>query len=300
MRRDGSPDGFRPTPRHVLCAATPHKVRGTTPTQYLKLPSKLSMWLNNVDGDCVTAEEAFNQACGGVLIADQTVKTWAQGHGVLNGADLSQVLGWMAQKGFSQDGNLYNVGPAASVNYGDYPTLCNAIAQGPVKLGVAAGQLQNSVGNGNGWFATGYRSDNNEDHCTDAPGFGPVGWLLQQLGGTLPSGQDPNEPALAFFTWSTVGVMTYKSLMAICGEAWLRTPNTLQVGTGTPTPDTVQVFPAPTPPNPNPNPLPTPGYDIIGSCTTSQVYPAGSVLPFPLYADAPIGGYDLVLLPSRK
>jgi hypothetical protein len=193
------------------------------------------MWLNDVDGDCVTAEEAFAKACNSpeIFIADDTVKAWATANGVLNGADLITVLDTMETAGFSQDGKLYNDGKPTAVNWHDAAMLQNAIAQGPVKIGVAAEQLENVVPDPprNGWFATGFQPDQNEDHCVSLCGFGTIEWLAQQLlgdnplsGGELVSGMSPG---YAMFTWNSIGVIDVPSLLAICGEAWLRNPTTV-------------------------------------------------------------------------
>src|SRR5690348_206796 len=50
--------GARPTPRHKLAAARPYQITGPTPPQMVRIPAKLSYWLNDQYGDCVTAEEA--------------------------------------------------------------------------------------------------------------------------------------------------------------------------------------------------------------------------------------------------
>lgn len=227
------PRGARPSPRHILAAAEPHKVVGFTPAQWLVKPSRLSMWLNDIDGDCVTAEEAFAKACHSpeIFITDQTVQTWATANGVLNGADLFQVLQLMQHTGFSQDGNLYNDGPPNSVNWTDEATLRNAIVQGPVKIGVAADQLEAAVPNPpvNGWIATGFKKDYNEDHCVSLCGFGTMEWLSKQLAGRPPEGVKWSEPAYALFTWDSIGLIDIPSLLAITGEAWLRQPTTIVV-----------------------------------------------------------------------
>jgi hypothetical protein len=60
------------------------------------------MWGNDVHGDCVTAEEAFAKACHSpeIFIGDQVVIQWATQHGVLEGANLHEVLQWMQTGGF--------------------------------------------------------------------------------------------------------------------------------------------------------------------------------------------------------
>jgi hypothetical protein len=229
--------GAKPSPRHRLASAVPHKPIGTTPNQWLWLPKQLSMWDNDVDGDCVTAEEAMKCGCPtpgnpGEFITDQTVLAWATKNGVLNGADLVTVMDIMQTAGFSQDGKLYNDGNHNSVDWTDDEVLRNAIAQSPVKIGVAADQLQNVVGDPpkNGWFATGFQEDGDVDHCVNLCGFGTIAWLAQQLGVDVPYGADGTAQAYALFTWKSIGIITPESMRAITGEAWLRTPATV-IGT---------------------------------------------------------------------
>jgi hypothetical protein len=193
------------------------------------------MWLNDVDGDCVTAEEAFAKACNKpeIFITDDTVQAWATANNVLNGADLTTVLDLFQSAGFSQDGEIYNDGPFSSVDWTNSTVLQNAIAQGPVKIGIAATQLENVVPDPptNGWFATGFQPDSQEDHCVSLCGYGPIIWLVSQLcGGVLPNGIDSANsslPAYALFTWDSIGIIDVPSMLAITGEAWLRSPTTV-------------------------------------------------------------------------
>jgi hypothetical protein len=207
----------------------PHRIVGATPEQFLWKPAQLSMWLNDVDGDCVTAEEAFAKACYSpeIFITDDTVLAWAKKNDVLNGADLITVLDLMQTAGFSQDGKLYNDGPSNSVDWTDEATVQNAIVQGPVKIGVAADQLEAIVPDppSNGWIATGFTEDTNEDHCVSLCGFGEIGWLANQLG--VGSPVPGSTPAYALFTWDSIGIIDVPSLLAITGEAWLRNPVTV-------------------------------------------------------------------------
>lgn len=224
------PRGALPSPRHRLAAAAPHFITGPTPKQFLWKPAQLSMWLNDEDGDCVTAEEAFAKGCSpGTFITDATVLAWAQKNNVLNGTELTTVLDFMQSAGFPQDGKLYNDGPFSSVDWTNSDALQNAISLGPVKIGVAADQLENAVPSppSNGWWANNFVKDTNIDHCVSLPGFGTARWLLDQLAPNVEYGGDPDEPAYALFTWRSIGVITAASMIAITGEAWLRSPTTV-------------------------------------------------------------------------
>jgi hypothetical protein len=234
---------LKPTPRHKLAAATPHETQ-VAPSQYLALPSKLSMWWNNVDGDCIAAGEAAAKATTGIFITDDTVKAWATANNDLNGGDIESLLTTMQTAGFSQDGNTYCDGPHTAVDWTVPATLQSAISRGPVKIGVAAAQLQNvpGIGQANGWFATGFTPDQNLDHDTELLGYGPIDWLAQCLGMPPPRNDGPG---YALFTWGTVGIIDAPSLLAIVGEAWLRNPTTVTIGTSPPTPDSVATFPKP-------------------------------------------------------
>jgi len=229
-----STDRFRgafPSPRNRLAAATPHAISGPTPPHLLYKPTKLSFWLNNQYGDCVTAEEAFAKACHQpeIFISDAEVEQWAKHHKVLNGANLVDVLDLMETQGFRQGGHTYDDGPNRSVNWANAAILQNAIAHGPVKTGVAAGQLEQVVPNPpqNGWFATGFNEDANEDHCVSLCGYGSFSWLASQLGVQVPQGMDGTTPGYGMFTWDSIGIIDEPSMLAITQEAWLRNPVTI-------------------------------------------------------------------------
>ena len=130
------------------------------------------------------------------------------------------------------DGNTYGDGPYMSVDWTNAAALQSAIAVGPVKIGVAADQLENAVPDPptNGWFATGFQPDSNEDHCVSLCGYGTIAWLAEQLGVSVPDGVDGTQPGYALFTWSSIGIIDVPSLLAICGEAWLRNPVTVIQG----------------------------------------------------------------------
>jgi hypothetical protein len=190
------------------------------------------MWGNDVNGDCVTAEEAFAKACyqPEIFISDPVVIDWATKHGVLNGAYIYQVLDWMLNDGFHQDGQIYDDGSRLSVDWKQSGVLKSAIAQGAVKIGVAADQLLNvwrQNGGRSGWFGTGFHEDNAYDHCVSLCGYGTISWLAQGLNVPVPTGVDGNKPGYALFTWNSIGVIDEPSMLAITNEAWLRTPTTV-------------------------------------------------------------------------
>jgi hypothetical protein len=237
---DQSPKrGAIPSPRHALAAAMPHAAVSGAPVAYLLKPQRLSMWGNDVHGDCVTAEEAFAKACNipEIFIADDQVIAWATRHGVLEGANLVQVLQWMQNDGFTDPVNVYNDGLYYSVNWHDAGTLQSAISTGPVKLGVAADQIEaawRSTSGSSGWFATGFHADSHEDHCVALCGYGSISWLAQQLGVSVPGGIDGTQAAYAMFTWNSIGIIDAPSMLAVTCEAWLRQPTTVIAPIGPP------------------------------------------------------------------
>jgi hypothetical protein len=209
------------------------------------------MWGNSQYGDCVSAEEAaakaqFSLMNGGtteLFVAEKDVIAWASAHGFLNGAMLTDVMDVMAKTGLPANGKLWDDGPYQSVDWTNDAVLSSAIYQGPVKIGVAAGQLENVVTNTNGWIATGFRRDENIDHCVNLCGYGTLAQLATALKVTLPGNVDPTVRGYLLFTWDTIGIIDQASMVAITGEAWLRTPTT----TESPNPPT-----PPTPPHPHP------------------------------------------------
>lgn len=263
--------GLNPTPRHRLVAATPYRPTvahlNAVPATFLTLPSVMSVLGNDRYGDCVSAEEGASKMAysiwgqagkaPAITITDQTVIDWATRHGVRNGADLEPVIEWMQQTGMTAtDGHTYCDGSPSAVDYTDDAALRAAIVQGPVKIGVAANQLEHAVNSTNGktgWVLAGGYHDGNEDHCVGLWGFGAIGDLESAVRAAgfpvaVPFGVNPSTPAYALYTWATVGILDRQSLLNITGEAWLRTPTTVGV-----TP------PAPTPqPTPGPAPVPVP------------------------------------------
>jgi hypothetical protein len=225
--------GAIPSPRHELAAAMPHVPLPKVPPNYLiPVPKQLSVWHNDLHGDCVTAEEAFAKACHNpeIFITDAEVQKWATAHGWYEGAMLIDVLKAMQKGGFTQDKHTYDDGVHNSVDWTTAAVLQSAICHGPVKIGVAADQLQEAcqtTGYKSGWFATGFKADKNEDHCVSLSGYGTISWLAQEMKFAVPHGVDGTKPGYAMFTWGSVGIIDTPSMIAITHEAWLRIPTTI-------------------------------------------------------------------------
>lgn len=232
---------FRAFPR-----AVPPKF---TPAVILAM-DQMSYWLNNQDGDCVTAEECaaicvypvWYSAAGlsqRVVIDDATVRKWCQQRGYLNGANLTDVMDSMTKDGMAYNGVTYRDGPYKSVDYTDWATLTSAIYTGPVKIGMAANQLSGTdAGNRNGWIGTGWKRDQNVDHCTALWGYGTMTELCSALNVTPPANAAQYTQCCLFYTWDTIGIVDFASIVNTSDEAWIRTPTDTQI----------------TPPQPNPNP----------------------------------------------
>jgi hypothetical protein len=221
--------GGIPSARHRLAGAEPHKVVTAPPPQFLYKPVTMSMWGNNVYGDCVTAEEAFAKACTGVAIGDHKAVVWARQHYALNGASLWEIMHLMQTEGFHAAGEIYTDGPFKSVDWTNTNILQSAISQGPVKIGITADELENTYNQHptTGWVATGYTGIGQQDHCVSLCGYGLAKWLGQQLGADIPSTLTGDWMGYAMFTWSSLGIIDEPSLQAICGEAWVRLPTTI-------------------------------------------------------------------------
>jgi len=256
--------GARPTPRHQLAAALPHRPTAreiaAAPPTFFTLPATMYMLGNSTYGDCVTAEQcaaimAYSIWGQGhvqpkVTITDSTAIGWAQAHGVLNGAGLQEVMTWnQTDPIVGTNGTGYTDGTHLAVDYTNDGAVRAAIVQGPVKIGVAASQLQAALDASNGlsgWVLSGAGTDQNIDHCVSLWSYGTFADLVALFTAagfacSVPSGQDPHEPSYGLYTWQTEGIISRSSMIAITGEGWLRTPTSPQI-TPTPTPT-----PAPTP-----------------------------------------------------
>ena len=206
VSRPAHPRGARPSPRWKAFVTPQHRARLDIPASFGVVIPQLSCWGNCTYGDCVSAEECFakasyalTQGAPELFIPENTIVAWASSHGFLNGANLTDVMDAMAADGISVNGVMYKDGPYQSVNFADYATLCSAIYAGPVKLGIAAGQLEsvvNSTNDQSGWWAVGLSSDQNEDHSIPALGYGTAAQLAALLNVQVPSGLAPTTPCI--------------------------------------------------------------------------------------------------------
>lgn len=257
--------GATPTPFQKIAAsikagtASIHQPLGAPP-QVVTVPKRLSYWGNNQYGCCVTSESVFaiadySTAIGmeEIFVTDSTMIAWARAHGVLNGADLLDVIQNMQRDGIKDEkGVLRKAGKPSAVDFSNEENLKSAIAQGPVSIAIASSSLPSGAGNKSGWSAFGGRSNRNTDHCVCLHGYGPTSELFKALNVSAPA----NAPANGYllFTWSTIGVVDHQWLMNTCVEAWVRNPTVLDL--------------APTPP-----PLPPPSTITVSVSS----YNAGSV-----------------------
>lgn len=285
--------GLKRTPKHILAAAHKFQPKAWGPSSYWRFPKKLSTWGNNQYGDCVSAESAFCKACSGIFIPESEVIRWARQNGVLDGADLQQVIDLQRADGFHGDGNVYGNGPGSTVNYADAPTFKAAIYKagldkGCISIGISADMLPSGAGNDMGWFKSGPTNDNSEDHCVSICGYGTAAEFCVAIKGAY--GVDVTPPATisattqgyALYTWNTIGFVETSSCVGMMGEAWIRNPSTIITGTGTPTPDEVYVGGDPLPP-PGPPPVPPP-----------TPVPPGTIPTITLGQDIKAGSYQVV------
>jgi hypothetical protein len=227
------PSGEFPTPNHELAAAQPYKGGAAAPESFLAWPIEIGFSGNEKVSNSVWAEEAFAKACAEpkVFVPTDVVLLTARECGSSNFARFMQT------HGFQIDGTAYLDGPFNSVDWANKAALQGAIANvGPVKIGVASANLascphgQVTPGR-SGWAICGLPTGQPENHCASLCGYGPLAALVglferYGVNVNVPSGMPP-ELCYAIFTWGSIGIVDWQSLMNITGEAWVRNPTTI-------------------------------------------------------------------------
>ncbi len=202
------------------------QARNKAPASVAMVPKTLSMLGNDSRGDCVTAANIMKIEGTSVLyglpqivVSDQTALSWAESHGVADGADLLSVAQMMNTDGIqATDGKTYKEGTPATVNINDEATLQAAIATGPVDFGIDANALPSGAGNSSGWYVFGGSPGQfgNEDHDVTFMGFGPGQAMCAALDIQAPSGM-PSTTLYLVYTWSTIGLVDYAWVMSTAG-----------------------------------------------------------------------------------
>jgi hypothetical protein len=227
------PSGEFPTPNHELAMAQPYRASGGAPESFISWPIGFGLRVKEKVSNSSWAEEAFAKACAGpkVFIPAGVVLFTSRECGSSNFA------AFMQTHGFQMDRKAYLDGPFNSVDWTNTAALNDAIAKvGPVKIGIAAANL-NSGPQGqvtpetSGWAIYGLPAGQPENHCASLCGYGPLEALVdlfEQHGVhvNLPSGM-PAGLCYAMFTWGSIGIIDWQSLMNITGEAWVRNPTTI-------------------------------------------------------------------------
>lgn len=290
--------GAKPSPPYVLAGARPFVPIRTLlgpPVQKAYVPKKLLAWGNDQYGVCVTSEECFAKDCHNpnILISNELAISWARSNGWLNGAYLTEVMDAMQNDGFKVGSQTYNDGPYRSVDWSNESLLQAALAQGVVKIAMHHSSLPSGAGNKQGWYAVGAdRQYRGSDHCIAIAGYGPAGWLYEQLDVALPSALTANQVGYLIFTWGTIGFVDHKWLMSTCTEAWVRVPTTVGVPPLPPEPD-------PNPPLPPIPPGPHPALDVVLSGYIAGLIPlrmSGTATPGGLTHSLPDINWILALI----
>jgi hypothetical protein len=271
--------GGKRSPGHKLAAAPKFHVTGQPPAKFAMIPAALGMYGNDTYGDCVSAQEAvslvaYTTYCGSpVKPTDAEVVAFARKYGLLNGADLTQVMDIMATKGMTVGGKVYKDGGYAAVDYSVPLAMQSALCVGPVNVAIDADALPAGAGNQQGWYALGsYRPGQypNTDHCVTLLGYGTAADCFAYLKVPPPAGIDLTQQAYLLDTWKTIGVVNQSWVMSTMAEAWVRNPTTVEacapVVTQLPTPPPAPPTPPPAPPVP-PIPPGPPGAGFTGTLT---------------------------------
>lgn len=282
LRQDAPPApakfarGAKRSPGHRVASAPRFLLSAAPPPQFAMIPSAIHMWGNDQFGDCVSAQTCCSMAawtthCGNPVVpTDAECIAFARKYGLLNGADLTQVMDIMASKGMTVGGKLYKEGGYSSVDYSVPLSFQSALCVGPVNVAIDADALPSGAGNKQGWYAFGGRAGQfpNTDHCITFLAYGPASFCYQSIGVALPAGVDATKACYVCDTWNTLGVVDQDWVMSTMEEAWVRNPTT--VGFTPPAPNPPPTPNPPVPPTPNPPVPPTPpapGTGFTGTLT---------------------------------
>ena len=233
--------GLVPTPRHRLAAAlwagSLLKKMPVPPTNRA-FTHKVHDWCmcgNDTYGDCVVAEESNYKKlistatnASEVEISSQETVNWyfAATGGQDTGMDIETAIVRMATVPLVDVNNRQHFdGKPGAIDFTNQTEVMRAIQYFKgIKIGIAADQLENTqAGYSNGWVLTGATQDTNYDHCVGLYGYGDASYLAFACGLTsTPQPLTPHEFCVLMYTWGTIGIVNWKSLQNICGEAWVR------------------------------------------------------------------------------
>jgi hypothetical protein len=224
------PSGEFPSPNQELAAAQRYKAGRPAPESFIAWPTAIDSWGKEKASNSSWAEEAFAKSCAEpwVFLPTEVVLSTSQECGSSNFA------AFMQTHGFHMDQKAYLDGPFNLVNWTNAATLNDAIANvGPVKIGVASANLASgqATPGTSGWAIYGLPTGQPEDYCASLCGYGPLAALVDLfkrhgVDVNLPSGM-PTGLCYAIFTWGSIGIVDWQSLMNITGEAWVRNPTTI-------------------------------------------------------------------------
>ena len=233
--------GLVPTPRHRLAAALwagSYLATLPKPPANRVYTNKVKDWCmcgNDQYGDCVVAEESnykrlISTATGApeVEIPSQNTINWyfAATGGRDEGMNIEDCIVRMATVPMVDQNNKQHFdGKPGAIDYTNQREVQSAIQYFKgIKIGVAAGQLQNTqAGSQNGWVLSGASQDSQIDHCVGLYGYGSASYLAHACGlSSTPSPLSPTEFCVLMYTWGTIGIVDWQSLQNIIGEAWVR------------------------------------------------------------------------------
>lgn len=218
----------------------------------------LDMYFNSQYGCCtgVAWVEILNYVYG-IFVPEDVAMAAFRAAGLLNGANILDVLNFAETYPIVVDGKSYEFGATVTLDNTDPDAIMSGISSNKaVYWGIDAGFLQQCVRDVSGWVAPIITEpQTNYDHAVFSPDYGTLDaaarYINQQRGATVTIGSlDPQMLVVTVDTWDTLGIVPLRSAsgkpLTICnttGEAHV-----------------IESFPMPAPaPVPTPTPVPTPG-----------------------------------------